>query len=246
MVRDASRMNGWLSRQTSSSVPSMSGASAVIRRDDGRVHRRDLHGDVPRELAEVVRVRDEVGLAVEFDEDADAAAGVDVAFDDAVGGFAVRSAWRRRPCPFRGGSPSPSPCRRAASSSARLASMTPAPVSSRSSLIIAVVTATGSYWASLLLGVCGGWPQRPGAWREMTVTDVSSARLLPRLVRARRRTCPTPTPGFCRRRARSRRRATPGARAGFAALRGLRSPRRRPCPRMSLIARMASSLLGIG
>ncbi len=52
------------------------------------VRRRDLHGDVVCEAAERVGARDEVGLAVDFEEDADPAAGVDVRLDDALSGCA--------------------------------------------------------------------------------------------------------------------------------------------------------------
>ncbi len=50
---------------------------------------RDLHGEVPDELLELVRARDEVRLAVDLDQDADAAAGVDVAADEALAGVAA-------------------------------------------------------------------------------------------------------------------------------------------------------------
>src|SRR5437879_5995077 len=54
-----------------------------------RIHRRDLHRDLPRELAEVRVARDEVGLARELDHRADPATGVDVRLDDALLGLAV-------------------------------------------------------------------------------------------------------------------------------------------------------------
>ena len=95
-----------------------------------------------RQLAEVLGVRDEVGLAVHFDEHADAATGVDVALDDAVRGLAVGALGRGGDALLAKDLPAPSRMSPPASSSARLASMTPAPVSSRSSLIISVVTAT--------------------------------------------------------------------------------------------------------
>src|SRR6185503_817012 len=52
-----------------------------------RVHRRDLHRDVAGERLEVLVARDEVGLAVDLDEHADAAARVDVRDDGAFGGL---------------------------------------------------------------------------------------------------------------------------------------------------------------
>jgi len=50
--------------------------------------RRDLHGDVLRELLELVAAGDKVRLAVELEEHADAGAGVDVGRDGALGGDA--------------------------------------------------------------------------------------------------------------------------------------------------------------
>src|SRR5690349_5516015 len=55
-----------------------------------RAHRGDLHRDVAGEALEVVVARDEVGLAVDLDEDADAAAAVDVRDDRALGRLARR------------------------------------------------------------------------------------------------------------------------------------------------------------
>ena len=52
--------------------------------------RGDLHGEVLREFLEPVTAGDEVGLAVEFEQDADAAAGVDVRHDATFGGDAAR------------------------------------------------------------------------------------------------------------------------------------------------------------
>ena len=50
-----------------------------------------MHGDVLEELLEILGAGDEVGLAVDLDEDADFAAGVDVladrAFVGGAGGF---------------------------------------------------------------------------------------------------------------------------------------------------------------
>src|SRR5213592_4657194 len=48
-----------------------------------RVHRGDLHGDLLRELLEFVAARDEVGLARELHQRADASARVDVRGDEA-------------------------------------------------------------------------------------------------------------------------------------------------------------------
>src|SRR5438093_2944351 len=48
-----------------------------------RIHRRDLHRDLLRELAELGIARDEVRLARELDERADPSPGVNVGLDDA-------------------------------------------------------------------------------------------------------------------------------------------------------------------
>src|SRR5262249_9218628 len=58
-------------------------------RDHHRRHRGDLHGDVPRELAELGVARDEVRLAGELHQGADAPAGMDVRLDDALAGVPV-------------------------------------------------------------------------------------------------------------------------------------------------------------
>src|SRR5712691_6831512 len=58
--------------------------------DARRIHRRDLHGDLLGELLEFVTARDEVGLARELDQRADASAGVDVRRDEAFLGLALR------------------------------------------------------------------------------------------------------------------------------------------------------------
>jgi hypothetical protein len=57
--------------------------------DELRAHRGDLHRDVPGERDEVVVASDEVGLAVDLDQHADAAAAVDVRHDRALGGLAA-------------------------------------------------------------------------------------------------------------------------------------------------------------
>ena len=49
----------------------------------------DLHGEVADELLELVGAGHEVGLAVDLDQHADAAAGVDVAGDEALAGVAA-------------------------------------------------------------------------------------------------------------------------------------------------------------
>ncbi len=51
-----------------------------------RRHRRDVHRDIAGQVGELRVARDEVGLAVDFDEHADLAAGVDVAGDEAFVG----------------------------------------------------------------------------------------------------------------------------------------------------------------
>src|SRR3990172_8072048 len=61
----------------------------VLWRDNLWVHGCNLHSNVAGELAELGRIRNEVGLAVHFDEDADPAPCMDVAFDDAVADLAV-------------------------------------------------------------------------------------------------------------------------------------------------------------
>src|SRR5271170_7255548 len=63
------------------------GFGDVFAADKARVDGSDVHGDVAEELLEVVGAGYEVGLAVEFEENADLAAGVDVGSDCAfVGG----------------------------------------------------------------------------------------------------------------------------------------------------------------
>jgi hypothetical protein len=52
---------------------------------DGRARRRDVQRDVLHEILEPVRLGDEVGLAVDLEQDADLAAGVDVAVHHAFG-----------------------------------------------------------------------------------------------------------------------------------------------------------------
>ena len=109
-------------------------------RDVTRVHRRDLHRDLARQRLEVRRAGDEVGLAVELDHRGDAATGVDVGLDHALERRAARASSRPWPGPvclsisaaFLRSPPD--------SSSARLHSMMPAPVCSRSSLTREVVT----------------------------------------------------------------------------------------------------------
>ncbi len=56
----------------------------VQRREAG-----DLDREVAHQLLELVGARDEVGLAVDLDQHADAAAGVDVAGDEALAGVAT-------------------------------------------------------------------------------------------------------------------------------------------------------------
>ncbi len=66
----------------------------ILEREAERVHRRDLHGDVAGELLEGIGAGDEVGLALELDEGADAALAVDVGLDDAFAGLAIRALGR--------------------------------------------------------------------------------------------------------------------------------------------------------
>ncbi len=68
-------------------------------------------GDLIGEGAEHVVARDEIGLAVHFDEHAELAAGGDVLGDDAFAGFARRRSCRRWPCRPCAGCPPPGPCR---------------------------------------------------------------------------------------------------------------------------------------
>src|SRR5437867_8534863 len=58
--------------------------------DARRLHRRDLHRDLLRELLEFVATRDEVGLARELHQRADASAGMDVRGHQALFGLALR------------------------------------------------------------------------------------------------------------------------------------------------------------
>src|SRR5690606_20650933 len=61
-----------------------------------RLHGRDLHRDLPDQLPEFLGLRDEVGLAVDLDEHADAPVTVDVGVDDALRGDAGRLLGRLR------------------------------------------------------------------------------------------------------------------------------------------------------
>ena len=138
IVRFGSLMKGWSSRQTASSA-SLAVAELALELGPGlvrdlvlgdvaRVHGRDLHRDVVGEGLEVRRAGDEVGLAVDLDQRADAAAGVDVGLDRRPGAAArpaffsalARPCWRRTSTALSTSPP--------ASSSARLHSMMPAPV----------------------------------------------------------------------------------------------------------------------
>ena len=74
------------------------GFGDVFAADEARVDGGDVHGDVAEQLLEVVGAGDEVGLAVELEEHADLAAGVDVGSDGAFVGGAARPSWRPRPC----------------------------------------------------------------------------------------------------------------------------------------------------
>src|SRR3954471_23111843 len=57
--------------------------------DPQRARGRDVQRDVPGERGEVLVARDEVGVAVDLDEHADLAVGVDVGLDRALGGLAA-------------------------------------------------------------------------------------------------------------------------------------------------------------
>src|SRR5262249_4088116 len=61
----------------------------LVPGDPARRLGRDLHGDLKGELVDLLRPRDEVGLAVDLDQDADAALAMDVGLDDAVAGDAT-------------------------------------------------------------------------------------------------------------------------------------------------------------
>ena len=97
------------------------------------------------ELLEVVGAGDEVGLAVDLDQHADLAAGVDVRADDAFGRRRGRPSWPPRRAPSRAGTERPSRGRRRSRSSAFLQSMKPAPVFSRSSLTCCALTSLIRY-----------------------------------------------------------------------------------------------------
>ena len=99
-----------------------------------RMHPGDLDGQVPDELLELVGAGDEVGLAVDLDQDADPATGVDVAADRGPRGPRGRPSWRPPPGRAHGAATTALSTSPPVSSSARLQSMKPAPVSSRSSL----------------------------------------------------------------------------------------------------------------
>ena len=64
------------------------GFGDFVLADVARVDRGDVHGDVAEQLLEVFGAGDEVGLAVELEEYADLAAGVDVGADCALVGGA--------------------------------------------------------------------------------------------------------------------------------------------------------------
>ena len=91
------------------------------------------------ELLEVVGARDEIGLAVHLDQDADLAAGVDVRADHTLGGGAAGLLGSRGEAALAqiATAPSRSP---SLSASAFLQSMNPAPVFSRSSFTCCALT----------------------------------------------------------------------------------------------------------
>src|SRR5262249_52251287 len=66
------------------------GRRHLLASDVARRRRRDLHPEILHELLELHRLRDEVGLAVDLDQDADLAPGVDVGADQPVRGRARR------------------------------------------------------------------------------------------------------------------------------------------------------------
>ena len=89
--------------------------------------------DVVRELAEVVVEGDEVGLAVDLEEDADLAAGVDVGLDEALARRARADLFAAEGWPFaRSSSIARASVASRPRSSAALQSSIPAPVCSRS------------------------------------------------------------------------------------------------------------------
>ena len=135
-------------------------AASDVGRDrlDGRVRGRqagDLHGEVADELLEVVVAGHEVRLAVDLDEHAQAAAGVDVGGDLALAGVAPGLARRRPPGPWPSSSAMAASRSPPVSSRARLQSMKPAPVRSRSSL-----TSAGLIVVSAMLVVVPSCPGR--------------------------------------------------------------------------------------
>ena len=66
----------------------------VLRRHVDRPLRGDLHAEVLEELLEIRALRGEIGLAVQLDEDADLAVGVDVVADAAFARWRGRCAVR--------------------------------------------------------------------------------------------------------------------------------------------------------
>ena len=82
----------WTDSSASSSAffASRSSAGMLACVDVQRGEAGDLDGEVADELLELVGASDEVGLAVDLDEHADAAARVDVARDEALAGVAAR------------------------------------------------------------------------------------------------------------------------------------------------------------
>ena len=121
-----------------------------------------LAGDVVAERAKVVVARDEIGLAIDFDQDARAGAGLDALHDDAFVGLARRLLGRGCRALLRrlSTAASMSPL---ASVSAFLQSIRPAPVISRSlpttaaviSAIMRIVTSLGLDQVGTRLGSAG-------------------------------------------------------------------------------------------
>ena len=156
--------------------PALLGGTSSASRRHGRGGRGDLQRDIAGEGDEVLVLGDEVGLAVDLDQHADLAVGVDVGLDRALGGRRARRSWIFLPCLTRrisiALSMSPS-----ASVSAFLQSIIPAPVRSRRALTSFAAISVCAHCSALRCSGCvasarlgcsaaaAGWLRRGGGSR---------------------------------------------------------------------------------
>ena len=135
---------------------------------------RQLAGDFVGESAEGFVAGDEIGLAIDFHQDAGPGAGLDVLGDDAFLGCARRLFWRRRPAPFLRNRSTAASMLPLVSVSAFLQSIKPAPVISRSlPTSPAVNSAMMSIMLSVELVVQAGKQTRP---RQAQIGAATGAR----------------------------------------------------------------------